>query len=58
MMNSDRDDNAGALHPAGRSHYEPPRLSEFGAVGALTQSGTTTQAENMNNMLNGRPPMS
>jgi len=38
------------LQSAGREKYAPPRLKDFGSVGALTQSGTAGVAEN-------NPPM-
>ena len=35
------------LQSAGREKYAPPRLKDFGSVGALTQSGTAGKLEQM-----------
>ena len=36
---------------AGKAAYSPPRLIEFGPVGALTQSGTGNMAETVQIMM-------
>jgi hypothetical protein len=37
------------LSPETRRPYSPPKLKEFGPVGALTQAGTGLSSEVMNN---------
>ena len=40
-----RTKNHDAYHKTGRKPYIPPRLREFGPVGALTQGGTGLSSE-------------